>query len=100
MSFAGSFTAIAARYGRPVVLFCQGEEVGQGQAVLRPVLDRQAQWVPSPLGKQRQEEVFAQMDQYTAAPHLCAVSLKGDGVGEPFWREEFLREVRQIMEKE
>lgn len=58
MSFAGSFTAIAARYGRPVVLFRQGEEVGQGQAVLRPVLDRQEQWLPSPLGKQRQELVL------------------------------------------
>lgn len=58
MSFAGSFTAIAARYGRPVVLFCRGEEVGQGQAVLRPVLDRQEQWRPSPLGRQRQELVL------------------------------------------
>lgn len=58
MSFAGSFTAIAARYGRPVVLFRQGEEVGQGQAVLRPVLDRQEQWLPSPLGRQRQELVL------------------------------------------
>ena len=58
MSFAGRFTAIAARYGRPVVLFCQGEEVGQGQAVLRPVLDRQEQWLPSPLGAQRQELVL------------------------------------------
>lgn len=58
MSFAGSFTAIAARYGRPVVLFRQGEEVGQGQAVLRPVLDRQEQWLPAPLGRQRQELVL------------------------------------------
>ncbi len=58
MSFASSFTAIAARYGRSVVLFRQGEEVGQGQAVLRPVLDRQEQWLPSPLGKQRQELVL------------------------------------------
>ena len=47
----------------------------------------------------RQEAVFDQMDLYTAAPRLCAVSLKGDGVGEPFWREEFLREVRQILAK-
>ena len=58
MSFAGRFTAIAARYGRPVVLFRQGEEVGQGQAVLRPVLDRQEQWLPAPLGRQRQELVL------------------------------------------
>lgn len=58
MSFAGRFTAIAARYGRPVVLFRQGEEVGQGQAVLRPVLNRQEQWFPSPLGRQRQELVL------------------------------------------
>lgn len=58
MSFAGSFQAIAARYGQEVILFHQGQQAGQGLAVLRPVLDRQAQWQPQPLGQARREEVL------------------------------------------
>ena len=36
MSFAGSFQAIAARYGQTVTLWRDGEIVGTGRAVLRP----------------------------------------------------------------
>ena len=50
--------------------------------------------------KNHQEQVFEQMDLYTARPRLCAVSLKGGDVGEPFWRAEFIKEVRRSMEKE
>ena len=80
---------------------------GRCSSVIREFLKkygRDCHWVAyvvtRGIEKNRQEDVFAQMDQYTAAPHQCAVSLKGDSVGEPFWREEFLREVRRIMEKE
>ena len=38
MSFAGSFQAIAARYGQTVTLWRDGEIVGTGRAVLRPLL--------------------------------------------------------------
>jgi len=44
------------------------------------------------MDENRQESVFEQMDAYTLRPHLCAVSLKADCVGEDFWRREFLRE--------
>ena len=50
--------------------------------------------------KNMYEEVFEQMDLYTAHPRLCAVSLRGGDVGEPFWREEFIKEVRRNLEKE
>lgn len=50
--------------------------------------------------KNKQEQVYEQMDLYTARPHQCAVSLKGDDVGEPFWRTEFIKEVQRSLEKE
>ena len=58
MTFAGSFEAIAARYGEDVVLRRAGQEGGRGRAVLRPVTDRQAQWTPTPLGQQRWEKAL------------------------------------------
>ena len=36
--------------------------------------------------KNHQEQVFEQMDLYTAAPHICAASIKAGDVGEAFWR--------------
>ena len=50
--------------------------------------------------KNKQEQVYEQMDLYTVRPHLCAISLKGGDVGEPFWRAEFVKEVRRSLEKE
>lgn len=58
MSFASSFEAIAARYGQEVILLHNGSEIGRGRAVLRPVLNRQSQWLPSQLGNQRWEKVL------------------------------------------
>ena len=49
--------------------------------------------------KRRQEQVFDQMDLYTAAPRICAGSIKAGDVGEDFWREEFLREVNRTLKK-
>lgn len=44
------------------------------------------------------EEVYQQMDRYTAAGgHLAAVSLRVGSVGYAFWREEFLRQVRECL---
>ena len=48
--------------------------------------------------KNHQEQVFDQMDLYTAAPRLCAASIRAGDVGEAFWREEFLRQVRAFLE--
>lgn len=58
MSFAGSFQAIAARYGQTVTLWRDGENVGTGRAVLRPLLGEARQFVPTDLGLRRQEMVL------------------------------------------
>ena len=52
------------------------------------------------MDENRQEDVFDQMDAYTARPHLCGVSLKADCVGEDFWREEFLREFERKLSQQ
>lgn len=59
MSFAGSFQAIAARYGQTVTLWRDGENVGMGRAVLRPLLGEARQFVPTDLGLRRQEMVLS-----------------------------------------
>ena len=43
------------------------------------------------------EEIYDQMDLYTAAPHEAATTLRWDSVGYEFWREEFLRKVRDQL---
>ena len=50
--------------------------------------------------KNHQEQVFEQMDLYTAAPHICAASIKAGDVGEAFWREEFLKDLARARNKE
>ena len=44
------------------------------------------------------DEVYQQMDHYTAAEHLLAVSLRPDDVGYEFWRDMFIQEVRRYLE--
>ena len=50
--------------------------------------------------KNHQEQVFDQMDLYTAAPRLCAASIRAGDVGEAFWREEFLKELSRARSRE
>ena len=45
----------------------------------------------------KSEEVFEQMDLYTPCGHVAAVSLRVGSVGYAFWREEFLRQVREFL---
>lgn len=45
----------------------------------------------------RNEDVYDQMDLYTARPRLAAVSLRSGSVGYTFWQEEFLRQTREIL---
>lgn len=40
------------------------------------------------------EEVFQQMDLYVRTPHVAAVSLRPNTVGVTFWRDEFIKSVR------
>ena len=45
------------------------------------------------------EEIFEQMDLYIACGHQAAVSLRNGSVGYAFWQEEFLRQIREYLEK-
>lgn len=47
----------------------------------------------------RSEEVYEQMDLYTAAPHKLAVSLRPDSEGYEFWRNDFVQNVRRYLEQ-
>lgn len=47
--------------------------------------------------EQRSEEVFEQMDLYTPCGHRAAGSLRLDSIGYDFWKEEFLRQVREFL---
>ena len=58
MSFAGSFAAIAARYGQTVTVYRDGEKAGEGRAVLRPLHDNQRQFVPTELGGVQRDTVL------------------------------------------
>lgn len=58
MSAAGAFEAILARYGQPVELLRSGTSLGKGRAMLRPLLDRERQFLPTPLGQHRRESIL------------------------------------------
>lgn len=45
---------ILRRYGRPAAVH-RGEDVWTGSAMVQPILDRERQWTPSPLGRRRQD---------------------------------------------
>ncbi len=45
------------------------------------------------------EDVYDQMDQYTAAPHLIAHSLRVGDVGYEFWRDKFIQEAKAFLER-
>ena len=49
--------------------------------------------------EERSEEVFDQMDLYTPCGHVAAMSLRVGSVGYAFWREEFLRQVREFLDQ-
>ena len=55
MSFQGQFQAIVARYGVAVTLQLEGETLGSGLALLRPLLDRERKFLHTDLGVRRQE---------------------------------------------
>ena len=49
-------------------------------------------------GDKRYEEVYRQMDSYTAQPHLLEVSLRPGAVGYEFWRDKLVGEVRRYLD--
>ena len=46
----------------------------------------------------KSEDIYRQMDLYTAKPHRTATSLRVGHVGYTFWQEEFLRQIREILD--
>ena len=48
--------------------------------------------------EQRSEEVYDQMDMYTGQAHRLAVSLRPDSEGYEFWRNDFIQNVRRLLE--
>ena len=49
---------------------------------------------------QRSEEVYDQMDMYTGQAHRLAVSLRPDSEGYEFWRNDFIQNVRRLLEND
>ena len=49
---------------------------------------------------QRSEEVYDQMDMYTGQAHRLAVSLRPDSEGYEFWRNDFVQNVRRLLEND
>ena len=47
---------------------------------------------------QRSEEVYDQMDMYTGQTHRLAVSLRPGSEGYEFWRNDFVQNVRRLLE--
>ena len=47
--------------------------------------------------EKRDEAIYEQMDLYVPAGHSAAVSLRSGSVGYTFWQEEFLRQVREVL---
>lgn len=45
----------------------------------------------------RYEEVYRQMDSYTAQPHLLEASLRPGSVGYVFWRDKFIQDVQRYL---
>ncbi|MDO4811698.1 MAG: hypothetical protein Q3985_07180 [Eubacteriales bacterium] len=48
--------------------------------------------------EKRYEEIYDQMDLYTAQKHLLGGSLRVGSVGYPFWRDKFIQEVQRYLE--
>lgn len=49
--------------------------------------------------EKRDEAIYDQMDLYVPAGHEAAVSLRSGSVGYTFWQEEFLRQVREVLNR-
>ena len=77
---------------------------GRESAVMRSFLRdhgaeiKNAAYVITRSSGSRYREVYRQMDQSVPAGHRAAVSLRSGDVGWAFWLEEFLRQVRTVLE--
>lgn len=58
---------------------------------------RETAYVVTRSSEGKYQEVYDQMDKYVPAGHKAAVSLRSGSVGYDFWREDFLRQVREFL---
>ena len=58
MSYAAAFLAVASRHGEEITLERNGKVLGTGLALLRPIFDRNRQFLPTDLGLERREQVL------------------------------------------
>lgn len=65
------FSALLHRYGRPAALWKDGKQT-VGLAMVQPLFEKEDQWTPTPLGRQRGDRFL-----YLGAPEL-AVDELGD----------------------
>lgn len=71
----GGFDAVLRRYGKPVSVHRNGKEQ-IGLAMVQPLFEKEEQWLPSPLGRTRQDRFLC----------LASPELDLNGLGE----EDFL----------
>ena len=77
---------------------------GRCSAVMRGFLKRRGLELPDTAyvvtrsSDQRCEDVFRQMDLYTAKPHVLDVSLRSKAVGYHFWLNQFVKSVQSYLE--
>lgn len=72
--------AILSRYGTAVTLIIPGREAKQVKAFLQPVLDREAQLQPSPLGLRREERMlYLGPGDVPLSPGSRVVTRQGEG---------------------
>ena len=78
---------------------------GRCSSVVREFLKEHGQelehvaYVLTRSSEHKSEEIYRQMDLYTAKPHRAATSLRVGHVGHAFWQEEFLRQVRELLDE-
>ena len=79
---------------------------GRCSSVMRSFLKRNGRqlrrtaYVVTRSTEEKPEHIFDQMDQYVPGSRVAEVSLRNGSVGYAFWREEFLRRVREFLENE
>lgn len=77
---------------------------GRCSSVMRSFLKRNGRqlrhtaYVVTRSTEEKPDHIFDQMDQYVPGSRVAEVSLRNGSVGYAFWREEFLRRVREFLE--
>ena len=69
------FDRVLRRYGRPAALWQDGAQVAVGLALVQPLYEKEAQRLPTPLGRQRTDRCL----------YLGEAGLAVDQLGEEDW---------------